>query len=108
MKNKNKSMYSIRNKKKAKHPFIIVGVNKIKFKAMGITYSKRSGQNNLRLINNPNKDDKEPSYLKRQVIEDFKFNFSKAFNNYKLSNEDIDLIIDYLNKKRSSQLWYSL
>lgn len=28
MKNKNKSMYSIRNKKKAKHPFIIVGANK--------------------------------------------------------------------------------
>ena len=49
MKNKNKSMYSIRNKKKAKHPFIIVGVNKIKFKSMGITHSKRSGhRNNLR------------------------------------------------------------
>lgn len=32
MKNKNKSMYSIRNKKKAKHPFIILGVNKINLK----------------------------------------------------------------------------
>lgn len=40
MKNKNKSMYSIRNKKKAKHPFIIVGVNKFNLKRWGLRIPK--------------------------------------------------------------------
>ena len=101
MKNKNKSMYSIRNKKKAKHPFVIVGYDKTKFKAMGLTHSKRSGhRNNLKLNKNPNHKEDKDAYLKRQIINDFKFNFSKAFKNYELSNSDIDLIIEYLNKKK--------
>lgn len=98
---KNKSLYSIRKKKHTKHPFVIVGYNKTKFKAMGITHSKKSGhRNNFKLNNNPNKKDKRETYLKRQVIEDFKFNFSKAFKDYKLSDSDINNLINYLENKK--------
>ena len=96
-----KSLFSIRKKKKDKHPHIVVGGNRTSFKSIGITHSKKHGRrNNIKLKNNPNPKDPRQAYANKQVIQDFKFKYSKAFKNYKLSNEDIDELIEFLNKKK--------
>lgn len=95
------SLYTIRKKKKERHPQLIVGANKTKFKSMSITHSKKNGYHgNLKLKMNPNNNDPTPSYLKKRIIEDFKFYYSKAFKNYHLSNEDIEDIIKFLESKK--------
>ena len=92
-----KSLFTVRKRKHTKHPQVIVGVNKTKFKSMTITHSKLNGRHdNIELDNNPNPMDKRKSYVQRRIISDFKFRFSEAFKNYKLSNEDIDKLIKYL------------
>lgn len=102
-----KSLFSVRNKKHAKHPYVIVGANRTKFNAMSLEHnaikrkSKGKGyKHNLPLIKNPNPNDNKPSYLRKQIISDFKFNFSKAFKNYKISDEDAINIMIYLESKK--------
>ena len=96
-----KSLYTIRKRKKSKHPQVIVEASRTKFKSMTLTHSKgKRRTKNIRLIKNPNSLDRRDSYVSKRVIEDFKFNFSKAFNNYQLSNEDIDRLIAYLESKK--------
>ena len=96
-----KSLFTIRRKKRDKHPHLIVDANKTSFKSMGITHSKKHGKrNNLKLHNNPNPDDNAQSYLRKEIIEDFKFRYSKAFKNYQLSNEDIEDLKRFLDEKK--------
>ena len=96
-----KSLFTIRKKKRAKHPQVIVDANKTKFKSMEITHSKKSGKRkNIHLKKNPNPEDSSNSYVKKRVIEDFKFQYSKAFKNYNLSNADIDELKRYLDTKK--------
>ena len=96
-----KSLFTIRKKKKEKHPQIVVGANRTSFETVGLTHSKKDRRSvNIPLKNNPNKDDERQAYVKKRVIKDFKFNFSKAFKNYQLSNEDIDNLIKYLESKK--------
>ena len=96
-----KSLFTIRKKKRDKHPHLIVGANRTSFKSMRITHSKKhSKRNNLKLHNNPNPDDKTQSYLRKEIIEDFKFRYSKAFKNYQLSNEDIEELKRFLDEKK--------
>lgn len=100
-------MFTIRKRKNAKHPYVIVGKSKTEFKAMSITHSSKDNhRNNLKLKVNPNPNDTENAFLRKQVITDFKFNFSKAFKNYKLSNEDIDEITKYLESKKKEVAIY--
>ena len=96
-----KSIFTIRKKKHAKHPQIIIDANRIRFSSLGITHSKgKRKSRNKKLFNNPNKEDNKPAYITRRIIEDFKFNYSKAFKNYQLSNEDIDMLIEFLRSKK--------
>ena len=96
-----KSLFTIRKKKHAKHPQIIVYADRIKFKSMTLTHSKGKKKSlNIKLKQNPNPNDGTDSYVSKQVVEEFKFNFSKAFKNYNLSNEDIDALIAYLESKK--------
>ncbi len=96
-----KSLFTIRKKKHAKHPQIIVYADRTKFKSMTITHSQGKRKHwNIVLKVNPNPKDKRQAYVAKQIVEEFKFNFSKAFANYALSNEDIDLIIAYLESKK--------
>lgn len=96
-----KSLFSVRNRKNAKHPYVIVGANKTSFNAMSLTHKKRTKKHsNFPLKHNPNKNDNEPSYLKKQVISDFKFRFSKAFKDYEISKEDAENILRYLENKK--------
>lgn len=76
---------------------------------MTLTHKKKSGHsNNLPLKKNPNPTDAQKAYLRKQIVKDFKYNFSKAFKNMKISDEDAEIILNYLDKKRSSHLWWSL
>ena len=100
-KKKSKSLFTIRKKVKEKHPQIIVGASKTEFQSISLTHSEKDGsKTNIKLKHNPNKNDNKVAYVKRKIIRDFKFRFSKAFKNYKLSNEDIDELIEFLNQKK--------
>lgn len=96
-----KSILSIRRKKRAKHPQVIVETDKTKFGSMTLTHKKKSGHsNNLPLKKNPNPTDAQKAYLRKQIVKDFKYNFSKAFKNMKISDEDAEIILNYLDKKK--------
>lgn len=92
-----KSLFTIRKKKHVKHPQIIVDANKTKFKSVSLTHSEDThGHGTENLPNNPNSQDERKSYFVKRFIEDFKFNYSKEFKNYKLSDEDIEKIVEFL------------
>ena len=101
MKKKKSSLFTIRKKRKEKHPQIIVGADRTSFESVGLTHSKRSGKrSNIELFINPDKNDNRKAYLKKQIIRDFKFLFSKAFKNYQLSDEDIEELKKFLDEKK--------
>ena len=96
-----KSLFTVRKRKHSKHPQIIVKVSKTKFSSLGLTHSKgKHKQRNKKLKKNPNPSDERTAYVTRHLLEDFKFNYSKAFKNYVLSNEDIDELINFLESKK--------
>lgn len=96
-----KSLFTIRNKKHTKHPQIIVKATKTKFSSLGLTHSRGQHKHrNKKLKKNPDPNDARKAYVSRHIIEDFKFNYTKAFKNYSLSNEDIDELISFLESKK--------
>ena len=96
-----KSLFTIRKKKHAKHPQIIVYADRIKFKSMTLTHTRgRKRHWNIKLCKNPNPNDPRDAFISKKVLEDFKYNFSKAFQNYSLSDEDIDMLILFLESKK--------
>lgn len=97
-----KSQFSIRKHKKEKHPQIIIWANRITFKSASLTHSRKDGRsNNIVLIINPDKKDKRQAFVKRRFIFDYKFNYSKPFKDYFLSDEDIEeLLVYFTNKKK--------
>ena len=96
-----KSLFSIRRKKKDKHPRIVVGANRTSFDSIGLTHSKKHGnRNNLKLKHNPNPSDSRQAYVDKRIVRDFKFRFSKAFKNYKLSDEVVEDLKKFLDRKK--------
>ena len=96
-----KSLFTVRRRKHSKHPQIIVRVSRTMFSSLGLTHSRgKHKQRNKKLKQNPNPSDDKNAYVSRHLIEDFKFNYSKAFKNYHLSNEDIDELIRFLESKK--------
>lgn len=96
-----KSLFTIRSKKHAVHPQIVVGANKTEFKSVTLTHNENENKHsNVPLDDNPNKNDERPSYFARRIIQDFKFNYSKEFENYKLSDRDIEIIVEFLKSKQ--------
>ena len=96
-----KSLFTIRKKRHAKHPQIIIDANRIRFRSMTLTHSKGDRKHkNIPLKRNPNPNDKKKSFVSKSIIKDFKFNYSKAFENYSISNEDIDELIRFLESKK--------
>ena len=97
----NKSLYTVRKKKHEDHPQVIVDSNRTMFTSLEVTHSKgRKKHWNVPLNDNPNPDDEKQSYFVKKFIEDFKFNYSKAWKNYKLSDKDIEQIIEFLKTKQ--------
>ena len=96
-----KSLFTIRKKKHVRHPQIIVDSDRTKFTSVTLTHAKREKHNkNEHLPDNPNKDDEQESYFVRRFIKDFKFNYSKEFKNYKLTDNDIKKIVEFLKSKQ--------
>lgn len=100
-----KSLYSVRKRRKTRHPQIIVDANRTKFKSVTLTHSKTKDKKyptktNVELPDNPDLNDDRVSYFARRIITDFKFNYSKEFQNYKLSDQDIKVIIEFLKSKK--------
>lgn len=96
-----KSLFTIRKKKHTKHPQIVLKVTKTSFSSVGLTHSSGDRKHrNKKLFRNPNPEDNRQAYYSRHLIEDFKFNYTKAFKNYSLSNEDIDELIEFLESKK--------
>ena len=97
----NKSFLSVRGKKHAKHPQIVVKTSRTRFGSVTLTHSKgKRKSKNIPLPDNPNEKDLEKSYFSKRIVEDFKFNFTKMYKNYTLSNEDIDVLIKFLEEKK--------
>lgn len=96
-----KSLFTIRRKKHVRHPQIVVDADKTKFTSVTLTHSEDThGHGTEDLPDNPNPDDKRKSYFVKRFIEDFKFNYSKEFKNYKLTDEDISKIVEFLKSKQ--------
>ena len=73
-----KSLFTIRSKKHAVHPQIVVGADKTKFKSVTLTHNENENKHsNVPLDDNPNENDERPSYFARRIIQDFKFNYTK-------------------------------
>lgn len=100
-----KSLYSVRKRRKTRHPQIIVDANRTKFKSVTLTHKSgeikkgRFHKNEL-LPDNPDTTDNATSYFARRIISDFKFNYSKEFKNYKLTDKDIKAITEFLKSKQ--------
>ena len=96
-----KSLFSIRIKKKERHPQIIIDADKTTFSSMRITHSSHHvKRNNFELLHNPNPADKKKAYLRKEIIKDYKFKYSKQFKNYKVANEDKARLIEFLKNKK--------
>ena len=99
-----KSQFTIRKRKHDRHPNAIVDANRTHFSSMAITHSKKDHSRfNVSLLKNPNPRDDRDSFIKKRIIKDFKFNYSKAFKNYSLSDEDIDALIAFLESKKKKK-----
>lgn len=82
-----------------RHPKLIVDEKSTQYGYMGLTESKYKGKHHRNIpISNPKKGDNRPSYLRRKIEYDTKNNFGDVLVDYRLSDEDIDKIIKYLNK----------
>lgn len=88
-------------KKKAKHPKLIVDENQREYGFMGLTESKKRGHhNNIPLHKNPQKGNKNKSYLRTELRYDDKGNFGKVLSDYKLSNIDKIKVKEFVEKKK--------
>lgn len=91
-------------KKKAKHPKLIVDENKTSYGFMGLTESpKRGHHSNIPLNKNPKKGYKGKAYIRNELRYDIKDAFSEILPDYRLSNKDIKLISDYVNKHKKKK-----
>ncbi|MFA7222960.1 MAG: hypothetical protein WC148_05540, partial [Bacilli bacterium] len=60
--------------------------------------SKGKNHNNLPLINNPQFDNPNKSYLRKKIEIDKKENFGDVLYDYKLSKKDIKIVKKYVSK----------
>lgn len=107
--NNNSSLFTFRRYKKkeggdikkAKHPKLIIDETKTDLGFMGLTESpKRGHHKNIELKQNPQKGKTGKAFIREEVRYDKKRNFSEVLEDYKLSEEDKQEIIKFLNKKK--------
>lgn len=68
-----------------------------------LTHKKKKGQRYFKLRTNPDPLDSEPSYLRKYVLSSSLGTRGKYVSNYKLSNDDYNDIMDYINRKQSNK-----
>lgn len=99
-----KSYLTFRKKRNEVHPQLIVGADRYRFDSMQLTHSStNSRRNNFVLYDNPDPNDTKPSYLRKDIKNDYKFNYSKAFRNYNLSSRDYNRVDNYLKQKKKKR-----
>lgn len=87
--------------KRAKHPKLIVDDINNKYGFMGLTESEKRGHHkNIPLKKNPQKGKKEKSYLRDELRYDDKKYFGEILSDYNLSDEDIQTVMKYLERKK--------
>src|SRR5574344_43557 len=94
-------LYKIKQgKSQKKHPKLIVGFDVKNYNFMGLISRKSKGKNhnNLPLINNPQFDNPNKSYLRKKIEIYKKENFGDALYDYKLSKKDIKIVKKYVSK----------
>lgn len=90
---------------KAKHPKLIVDEQNQDYGFMGLTKSPKRGNHNNIKIDNPQKNNTEDSYIRKELRYDNKKYFGEILTDYVLSEKDIEKILEFLeDKKRSSLL----
>jgi hypothetical protein len=88
-------------KKQVRHPKLIVDDYSNSFGYMGLTENKKNGHHrNIPLKQNPKKDDNRAAYLRKDIRYDKKTRFGQILDSYKLSKEDKQYIIEYVNKHK--------
>ena len=95
-----KSYLTFRKRRNEVHPQLIVGADKYRFNSMQLTHSStNSRRNNFVLYDNPNPNDSSPAFLRKDIKKDYKFNYSRKFNNYNLSPRDYKRVDDYIKQR---------
>ena len=89
-------------RKRTRHPKLIVDETSNDYGYMGLTSSKTKGRghNNLPLKHNPQKGNNKQAYLRRKIEYDLKNNFEQILDDYQLSEEDKQFVIDYVNRHK--------
>ena len=83
-------------KKKAKHPKLIVEKENDQYGFMGLTKSeKRGNHKNFPLSKNPQKGRDFPAYIRGELRYDSTEHFGDILANYKLSKEDERKVLEY-------------
>ena len=84
------------------HPNYIVGEEKENYFSFGITHSEKKGKGhkNHRLEKNPNKQDKNPSYLKKKMEIAPKKSFTSILKGFSMSKNDDDYVDSLIRKRR--------
>ena len=89
------------DKKRAKHPKLIVDESRNEFVFMGLTESpKRGHHKNIPLSKNPRKGDQRTAYIRDEVRRDSKSFFGGRLSDYRLSRRDEKMITEHLAKKK--------
>ena len=74
---------------------------------MGLTESEKRGHHkNIPLKKNPQKGKKEKSYLRDELRYDDKKYFGEILSDYHLSDEDIQTVMKYLERKKKEVAYW--
>ena len=91
-------------KKKAKHPKLIVDETKSEFGFMGLTESpKRGHHKNIPLSKNPKQGDSRKAFVRDELRYDDKKSFSEVLPDYKLSKIDIKIVREHVKKRKKKK-----
>lgn len=88
---------------KAKHPKLIVDEQNQDYGFMGLTKSPKRGNHNNIKIDNPQKNNTEDSYIRKELRYDNKKYFGEILTDYVLSEKDIEKILEFLEDKKKKQ-----
>lgn len=92
--------------KKSRHPKLIVEESNTEYGFMGLTKDSHTGHHaNIPLKKNPQKNNKNQSYIRKELRYDKKDSFEKEIlSDYKLSAEDKKIVLDYYKKHKKKRL----
>lgn len=97
---------TVSNGKQKFHPSYVVGESNDKYYSFGLTHDEYKGKKhkNHRLSSNPNPNDKYSSYLRKQLTDDLKSNYTKdKWCDLKMSKIDEEYVEGLINKRKNKK-----